>query len=543
MAGKKGTAVALQAEINTEEDWEKMLEKEGLIVVDVYSGWCGPCVGMVGNLKKLKLEIGSDYLHMAIAKSDHIEVLERFRNKSEPTWMFIADGKMVNLMFGANAPRLMKLIVQELDKEMKAIKGVAERGGIEFTELTEEEKKRAAELKRKQEEEKAQEAKELADELEDLKIRSLTRLAKLISNKTVIIYFPHMIDDNHTCSAALKMLVQYDQVTMSIYDQMEVQLTAESIPQLFYNSNMELSDTLKASLEEKPVLASLLQYNDPASLDLELSFVENKLGNFLYGHLDFKNPVSQSWASNFQTTTESGEVWPGIWTPLNHLSKASAIKVLFPNITMSLGYEDYKRPPPRCIMVFDANRHVEIEEVIEEFQDEVLNVGYFDSAEPETAKKVAKNAKQLVKLGSEKIKNVKMILAVARETNEPILAFSQLGPLYISPDLKTGAAECNILFPLGESEEDLNEEEVVYEEEGGEEVENEEIENEEVEHEEVEHEEVENELIGEEEEEVNEMDMTGDNHEPKQSVQVTNEENAENGTDVQNDTAEKTENG
>lgn len=65
-------------------------------VVDVYPGWTGPCMAMVNILKRVKTEIAekhdpnlSNKLTFAIACSDKIEDLLMFKDRSEPTWLFL----------------------------------------------------------------------------------------------------------------------------------------------------------------------------------------------------------------------------------------------------------------------------------------------------------------------------------------------------------------------------------------------------------------------------------------------------------------------
>ena len=59
-------------------------------VVDVFSAWCGPCKAVLSLFRRIKNELGDDLLRFATAKSDNINSLEQYRERSEPTFLFFA---------------------------------------------------------------------------------------------------------------------------------------------------------------------------------------------------------------------------------------------------------------------------------------------------------------------------------------------------------------------------------------------------------------------------------------------------------------------
>ncbi|XP_008590602.1 PREDICTED: thioredoxin domain-containing protein 6 [Galeopterus variegatus] len=67
-----------------------MLGSKGLTVVDVYQGWCGPCKPVVSLFQKMRIEVGLDFLHFALAEADCLDVLEKYRGRCEPTFLFYA---------------------------------------------------------------------------------------------------------------------------------------------------------------------------------------------------------------------------------------------------------------------------------------------------------------------------------------------------------------------------------------------------------------------------------------------------------------------
>ncbi|XP_012518885.1 PREDICTED: thioredoxin domain-containing protein 6 [Propithecus coquereli] len=136
--GSKKKEVALQVNISTQELWEEMLSTKGLTVVDVYQGWCGPCKPVVSLFQKMRIEVGLDLLHFASAEADRLDVLEKYRGKCEPTFLFYAGGELVAVVRGANAPLLQKTILDQLEAEKKVLAEGRERKVIKDEALSDE---------------------------------------------------------------------------------------------------------------------------------------------------------------------------------------------------------------------------------------------------------------------------------------------------------------------------------------------------------------------------------------------------------------------
>nr|WAW84848.1 thioredoxin domain-containing protein 3 [Halisarca dujardinii] len=136
MPGKK--QIQLQEEVETNEDWKNLLSsKKGLLVVDVYSGWCGPCKAVLSLFRRLKNEMG-DGLFFATAISDKISALEKYRDQSKPCFLFMATGgNLVRVVRGADGPLLESAVKEQLDREKKVLNGEGERTVIEDVALDE----------------------------------------------------------------------------------------------------------------------------------------------------------------------------------------------------------------------------------------------------------------------------------------------------------------------------------------------------------------------------------------------------------------------
>ncbi|XP_005145129.2 thioredoxin domain-containing protein 3 [Melopsittacus undulatus] len=139
MAVKK-KEIQLQMQITDENQWSEMLLMKGVVVIDVYQAWCGPCKAVLNLFRKLKTEFSEDdILNFAVAEADNIEALQPLRNKCEPVFLFCVNGKIISIVKGVNAPLLTKKIRELVLEERAIASGEKERTMVEEIDLHEEE--------------------------------------------------------------------------------------------------------------------------------------------------------------------------------------------------------------------------------------------------------------------------------------------------------------------------------------------------------------------------------------------------------------------
>ncbi|XP_015836128.1 fibrous sheath CABYR-binding protein-like [Tribolium castaneum] len=443
---KKGQAIQLQTEVNNDEDWEKLLQRDGLIVVDVYSEWCGPCSGMTATLKKLKLEIGGDVLQLAIAKADKITALERFRNKSEPTWMFIINGKMVNFMFGANAPKLTRLITEELRKENEARQGRRDRVQNEISDITEEERERLDVVERQRRAAKEKEEAKAAKELFERRTAECHKILETLQHMGIILIFPHAKTSYQEAFGDL-----LGEAGLTISQTEKVDLTEQILDELFYFGEMPFPEEALEELLNNTCM--ILQVKPIPARDVEEPTDELIL-QILYG--PSKKPPGSSDCparvlaklpepSEEEVHEKTARESVGVWAPENELIKATALRLFFHKLTEHYLIPEPEPTPPHYAVVFEAMRRHEIASFMEKYSDQVIRYGFFTSERPEEAKLVAKSIYKYER-SPDRTPNEKMVIQLAKKKSECVLAFAQLKPLYISPNIKEGERECRLFF-------------------------------------------------------------------------------------------------
>ena len=90
--------------------------KEGLVLVDFWATWCGPCRMQAPILEKLSEELSEDELKIVKMDVDeNPETARAFGIMSIPTLLFKKDWQVVKQVAGVHTAAQIKAIIAELN--------------------------------------------------------------------------------------------------------------------------------------------------------------------------------------------------------------------------------------------------------------------------------------------------------------------------------------------------------------------------------------------------------------------------------------------
>lgn len=97
---------AFDGAISNDKEWEAAVSKQGLILVDVHSAWCGPtnCLGL--TIAKLRAELADVPLVVFRADCDAVPSLAEFRGSARSTFLVFKRGVRVRVVHGPDEPAI-----------------------------------------------------------------------------------------------------------------------------------------------------------------------------------------------------------------------------------------------------------------------------------------------------------------------------------------------------------------------------------------------------------------------------------------------------
>lgn len=99
--------IAYITEIN-DKNYKNILQNNKLVVVDVWAGWCGPCLQLSPILDSVASELGDKVLIGKLDADSNTEFITETGVRNLPTILVYKDGKIVDKQVGVIPKQKLK---------------------------------------------------------------------------------------------------------------------------------------------------------------------------------------------------------------------------------------------------------------------------------------------------------------------------------------------------------------------------------------------------------------------------------------------------
>ena len=107
--------MAAQAVKVDEGSWDiEVMKAPGLVMVDFWAVWCGPCQMVAPIVEELASEYAGKLRVMKLNTDENPEIAGRYQVMSIPTILFFKDGRPVEKLVGARPKRQFKEVIDSL---------------------------------------------------------------------------------------------------------------------------------------------------------------------------------------------------------------------------------------------------------------------------------------------------------------------------------------------------------------------------------------------------------------------------------------------
>lgn len=97
----------------TEENYDETI-KDGVVLVDFWAPWCGPCRMIAPVIDKLAQDYAGKAKICKVNTDEHQDLASKFGIRSIPTIYFYKDGQKVDEMIGASSEQDLKNKLDDL---------------------------------------------------------------------------------------------------------------------------------------------------------------------------------------------------------------------------------------------------------------------------------------------------------------------------------------------------------------------------------------------------------------------------------------------